>query len=394
MKSLFRLGLIVNPIAGMGGKVGLHGTDGNLLEKARNLGATPISRERSLRALRRLQDVAGEIEIFAADGEMGYSLATELGFSSSKIERSEALKGLSHKLRATFAKDTRETAALMLARGVDLILFGGGDGTARDIHSVIGEFVPTLGIPTGVKMRSGVFATNPETAGDLARAFILHPKGFPIREVEILDIAEEIDGEDWPPTVLFGKAKSPYSQLSLQAAKSSSHSSSESGISSLCAALANTLREDSLYLYGPGTTTKMILAGVGEAGSTTGVDASLGKVVIGRDLSEQQILELLSTYSNATLFLGVIGGQGFLLGRGNQQISAAVVERLNFENIVLLASAEKIANLSPPVLQVDLGDQCAESALEGYRKVHVAPGRSVICRVITPQRNEVSHVAV
>jgi predicted polyphosphate/ATP-dependent NAD kinase len=394
MKSLFRLGLIVNPIAGMGGKVGLHGTDGNLLEKARNLGATSVSRERSLRALRRLHDVVGEIEIFAADGEMGYSLAMELGFPCSKIERSETLSRFAHQLPVTFAKDTRETAALMLERGVDLILFGGGDGTARDIHSVIGELVPTLGIPTGVKMRSGVFATNPETAGDLTRAFIMHRKGFPMREVEILDLAENSDGEDWPPTVLFGKARSPYSQMSLQAAKSTSHSSGESGISSLCAVLANNLREGSLYLYGPGTTTKKILAGVGEAGSTTGVDASLGRVVIGRDLSEKQILELLVTYRPATLFLGVIGGQGFLLGRGNQQISAAVVEGLKVENILLLASAEKIANLSPPVLQVDLGDQFAESALEGYRKVHVAPGRSVMCRIITPQRNEVTHVAV
>lgn len=394
MKSIFRVGLIVNPIAGMGGRVGLHGTDGHLLEKARKLGATPISKERALRTLDRLRDVSHQFEIFSASGEMGYDLVRELGFSVTKLEVPGVEGGFLQKLPHTFAKDTREAAEVMLARSVDLILFAGGDGTARDIHSIVGDSVPILGIPTGVKMRSGVFALDPESAGDLTRSIILKQKNFQVREVEILDFAEGTENEHWPPIVLFGMAKAPYSQRSLQSTKITSYAGGEAGISSLCAELASSLREGWLYLYGPGTTTKKILDNVGEIGSITGVDATLGKVVIGRDLSEQEILDLLVRHKSATLFLGVIGGQGFLLGRGNQQISAEVVKFLRSENIILLASAEKIACLNPAVLHVDLGNQIAEEALEGYRKVYVAPGRSVMCRVVIPQRDEISHVAV
>lgn len=394
MKPLFRLGLIINPIAGMGGKVGLHGTDGDSLDKARALGATPISRERARRTLSYLQDIVGELEIFAPEGEMGYALASELGFSVAKIEVRHPLLGSSKKFGGTFAVDTRDSARAILEHGVDLILFAGGDGTARDVHSVIGESIPILGIPTGVKMRSGVFATNPESAGDLVRGFVLKRDTHPIREVEILDHSEISNGGEWPPIVFFGQAKAPYSPRLLQSPKSTTSNHGEAGITSLCDSLAETLDEDTLYLFGPGTTTKKILTRVGHRGTPLGVDATAGRRLIARDLSERQILALLSEYQTAVLFLGVIGGQGFLLGRGNQQISGDVINRLKVQNIVLLASAEKISNLTHSVLHVDVGDPIAESSLEGYRKVHVAPGRSVMCRVVTPTRIEGNRVAV
>lgn len=394
MKRLFRLGLIINPIAGMGGRVGLHGTDGDSLEKACTRGAIQISPERARRALRYLQDIRDGIELYAADGEMGFSMARELGFAVSKVEMPHPFGVFPGGLGVTSAADTRESARALMDMGVDLILFAGGDGTARDIHSVVGELVPLLGIPTGVKMRSGVFATNPASAGELARGFILRRDSYPVRDVEILDQSEISDREDWPPLALFGQAKAPYSRKLLQSSKSSSLARDEVGISTLCESLATNLRDDALYFYGPGTTTKKILAAVGEKGVAMGVDASLGKKLIGLDLAEAQILDLLDKYEAATLFLGVIGGQGFLLGRGNQQISGNVINQLKVQNIVLLASAEKIGSLSPSVLQVDLGDPVAESALEGYRRVHVAPGRSVMCKVITPQSVEGNRVAV
>lgn len=374
--------------------MGLHGTDGDSLDKARARGATPVSRDRAFRALSHLQDIADELAIFASDGEMGYALASELGFSVTKVDMMHPLRAHSKKLGGTFAVDTRESAKALLELRMDLILFAGGDGTARDVHSVIGETIPVLGIPTGVKMRSGVFGTDPDSAGELARGFVLKRDTYPIREVEILDHAEMSGEEVWPPIVFFGQAKAPFSPRLLQSPKSTTSSHGEVGISSLCESLAETLDEETLYLYGPGTTTKKIMTRVGHKGTPMGVDATVGRRLIASDLSEHQILSLLNDYKTAVLFLGVIGGQGFLLGRGNQQISGDVINRLQTQNIVLLASSEKISNLSPAVLHVDVGDPIAESSLEGYRKVHVAPGRSIMCRVVTPSRIEGNSVAV
>ena len=385
-QTLFRIGFIINPIAGMGGKVGLRGTDGDLYEKARLLGAVPISCDRARRTLISIQDIKSHIEVLATGGQMGYDLAVQLGFSTTRI--------LSSFGGTQSGRETRAAAREMLDAGVDLILFAGGDGTARDIQTVVGEKIPMLGIPTGVKMRSGVFATNPESAGDLVRGFIFQSRSFPLRLVEIFDLAPGDQQSEWPSTEFFGMAKAPYSQLSLQRAKSGAHIQGDAGIDDVAGEFAASLREGSLYLYGPGTTTHKILQAVGQKGSIGGVDASIGKEIIGSDLSESALLDLLGKFSSATLFLSIIGGQGFLLGRGNQQLSARVVDLIKPENIVLLASAEKIGNLFPALLHVDLGDAHVESLLEGYRKVHVAPGRVILCKVVVPTRAQVQDLAV
>lgn len=59
----------------------------------------------------------------------------------------------------------------MLGRGIDLLVFVGGDGTARDVVEVLDREVPVLGIPSGVKMYSGIFAASPEAAAELVTMY-------------------------------------------------------------------------------------------------------------------------------------------------------------------------------------------------------------------------------
>ena len=157
-----RLGLIVNPIAGMGGRVGLKGTDGaETVARARTLGAIPQSAARAAKALSVIaQANIPELEVVTAPGDMGEEIAREAGWNSGWSATPIAGE--------TTAADTERAAAAMAVLGVDLLLFAGGDGTARNICQAVGCSVPAIGIPSGVKMHSAVFATGPRAAGDIA----------------------------------------------------------------------------------------------------------------------------------------------------------------------------------------------------------------------------------
>jgi predicted polyphosphate/ATP-dependent NAD kinase len=382
-----RVGLIVNPIAGLGGRVGLKGTDGaEVLGEARALGAVPLATERAGRALERLELRCGGVRLVAAAGAMGAELAALHGFETEALPNfvlSQHKVGLSERggNQVTTAEDTRAAAAELARRGVDLILFAGGDGTARDIHDVVGERVPILGVPTGVKMHSGVFATTPESAGDVAAAFIAsHPRGS-VREAEVLDIDEDAVRAGRVSTCIYGAACVPDDRLRVQAAKSSAAvPADEVALEAACAAVANALDPRRIYVLGPGTTMRRVASHLGLAKTLLGVDAVRANCLLGADLGERELLELIAD-EPVTLLLGVVGGQGALLGRGNQQLSPAVLRRIGAANIEVIAGLRKLLALDPPLLRVDTGDPELDRALCGYRRVHVAPRRTVVYRV-------------
>ena len=349
------LGLIVNPIAGIGGRLALKGSDDRAaVDRAVRDGAPPVAPARARRALDVLRAQAPATEVRAAGGSMGAELAEELGLRVTLLDHRPA--------SPTTAEDTRAAARELLERKVDLILFAGGDGTARDVVSVVGTELPVLGVPSGVKMRSAVFGTTPEAAGEAAARYLSSPGVFPLVERDVLDAADGVESE------LFALARSPHVGGRLQAGKATARPADEAALTALCDAIARELTPHRLYLIGPGTTTGRIL------------DALDGKLLTA-DLDEDGILRLLEAHPDATLVLGVIGGQGFLLGRGNQQISARVLLRVGVDNLVIVAGADKVAALDPPVLHVDLGDGERENLLDGYRRVRVAPDRSMVLRV-------------
>jgi predicted polyphosphate/ATP-dependent NAD kinase len=362
------LGLIVNPIAGIGGRLALKGSDDReAVARAVLEGAEPVAPARARRALHVVRRQSTDTRVLAPGGGMGAELAREEGLA---VEPLDHVPGT-----PTTADDTRAAARELRARGVDLLLFAGGDGTARDVVSVVGTDVPVVGVPSGVEMRSAVFGTTPEAAGEAAARFLARPEAVPLVEREVLDAADGTDSE------LFALARTPSVVGRLQRGKATARPADEAALSALCDEIARELRPGRVYLVGPGTTTGRILRALGLEGTLLGVDAVLDGVLLARDLDEDGILRLLDDHREATLVLGVIGGQGFLLGRGNQQISAEVLRRVGVDNIVIVAAADKVAALDPPLLHVDLGVVARENLLEGYRQVRVAPQRSIVLRV-------------
>jgi predicted polyphosphate/ATP-dependent NAD kinase len=363
------VGLIVNPIAGMGGRVGLKGTDGpDVLRRAVELGAVAVAADRTDRALARMHDRCAGVRLVAAHGRMGADLAAAHGFDT------EVLPG--NGSESTTAEDTRLAAAELMRRNVDVIVFAGGDGTARDIYAVVGDRVPMLGVPTGVKMQSGVFATTPENAGDVVGTFVGSPHGR-VREADVVDADL---GDDTISTRLYGAARVPDDRLRVQPVKSRGTPRDEDALDAVCAAIAASMDPRRIYLLGPGTTMRRVARQLGPEKTLLGVDAVRAGRLLGSDLAERDLLELIAD-EPVTLLIGVIGGQGSILGRGNQQLSPAVLRRVGIENVEIVAGLEKLLALDPPLLRVDTGDPELDRALCGYRRVHVAPRRTLVCRV-------------
>jgi predicted polyphosphate/ATP-dependent NAD kinase len=361
---LRRIGLIVNPIAGMGGRVGLKGTDGAAtLARAWELGAQPFSGERAAHALRELPDA---VEILAAPGAMGAESCTAAARDCRVLD-----------VGGSGAPATAAAARAMQAAGVELLMFAGGDGTARDVLAAIGTAVPMLGIPTGVKMQSAVFATSPAAAGRVAAGFL---RAGLLHEAEVMDLDEDALRNGRVRPRLHGFALVPRERRYMQACKAGAAVPDEAALDALARRIVAQMQSGRLYLLGCGTTTRRIKQALGFDGTLMGVDVALDGRLLAADVSEAQMLRLLDQ-APATAILGVTGGQGFLLGRGNQQLSPAVLRRIGRQGIMVVAGAQKLALLDPACLHVDTGEAALDEALSGYIAVHTAPGRTAMLRI-------------
>ena len=372
MKNKKKLGLIVNPIAGMGGRVGLKGSDGtDILEKAIELGAVSTSPGRAVEALRRVSPLKDSIELITYPHEMGEEEARECGFDPIVI--GSIVQG------KTTSADTRVAAKEMAELGVDLILFAGGDGTARDIYSAIDGEVPVLGIPTGVKIHSGVFAINPASAGDLAAKY-LQGGQEDLREAEVMDIDEEAFRENRISARLYGYLTVPYEKNLVQSTKGGSPPQEELSLEAIASDIIEEMESDVLYIVGPGTTTRPIVEQLGLPKTLLGVDVVLDGKLVASDVNEAQILELIKD-RRAKIIVTVIGGQGFLLGRGNQQISPEIIKKVGKENIIVVATPDKLTSLEGRPLLVDTGEVELDELLSGYIKVITGYSRRVVYKV-------------
>ncbi len=367
-----KLGLIVNPIAGMGGRVGLKGTDGiDTLEKARELGAVSTSPARAVDALKRLIPLKDVIDLMTYPNEMGEDEAKEAGFTP--IVLGSVTSG------STTSRDTIRAARELEALGVDLILFAGGDGTARDVYEAINGRVPALGIPAGVKIQSGVFAINPARAGDLAAKY-LRGEPMDLRELEVMDIDEEAYRENRLSAKLYGYLRVPFQEAVIQGSKEASLGSEEITLEAIASEVVEGMDDDHIYIIGPGTTTRPIARMLGVEKTLLGVDVVQRGRLVASDVNEERLLGIIEG-RKAKIIVTVIGGQGFVFGRGNQQISPRVIREVGSENVIIVATPEKLAALKGRTLLVDTGDPEVDEMLSGYHKVVTGYARRSVYKI-------------
>ncbi len=383
-----RLGLIVNPVAGVGGKVGLKGSDGaEIVRQALERGAVREAPGRAALALGRLARLREQIEIVTFPGEMGEDEARACGLDPLVVP---GVIGASWGQASTLpdgaplttADDTVAAARALRDMGVGLLLFAGGDGTARDVCRAVGTDLVCLGIPAGVKIHSAVYATTPVGAGELA-ALYLHdrPAAVRLREAEVMDLDEEAFRSGRVSASLYGYLSVPYERTMVQCAKAGGCAGEEADLRAIAADVVNGMAPGVLYLLGPGTTTRAVAEVLGVEKTLLGVDAVRDRRLVGADLSEAGILELLEPGIEARIVVTAIGGQGHILGRGNQQLSAAVVRRVGPGHVIVIASETKLLSLAGGPLLVDSGEAELDAAFAGYRQVVTSLGRRTMYRV-------------
>ena len=360
---MFKLGLVINPIAGMGGSVGLKGTDGtDALTRARALGALPTAQRRAGDALAVIADAMPSAHIIAAPGAMGADAARAAGFEPSIVDVGAM------DASATAAEHTRRAVREMARLGVDLLLFAGGDGTARDVCKAMtaaAQPIPALGIPAGVKMHSAVFALTPRRAGETAARFI-SGDARDTAEREVMDIDEDAFRQGAVSAALYGYLIAPQDGDAVQSTKAGGADDDErDAMQSIAAQIVGDMQADTLYIIGPGTTTRAIADALGMDKTLLGVDVALNGRLVAADANEAELLRLTQD-TQAKIVVGVIGGQGYIFGRGNQQLSAGLIRRVGARNIIVAATRRKILALGGKPLRVDTGDGALDDALSGY----------------------------
>ncbi len=339
------IGFIVNPVAGMGGAVGLKGTDGKaILSKAIALGAKPIATLRAETFLTQLSPAKEQVKLFVGAGEMGEVQAEKLGFKCKVIGETK---------KETTSEDTQTVAKAIVEAGVDLLVFCGGDGTTSDILKAIGLKAPVLGVPTGVKMHSALFAVSPQAAARVVITYLW--RGLPLREAEVMDVDEQAFRQGHLSAELYGYLLSPYEPHLIQGNKMESPMT-ESEVENQAAIaiyIIEEMKPDIIYIVGPGTTTRTISDLLDQKKTLLGVDLFQNKKITAKDVSEKQILQTINGKST-WIIVTPIGGQGFIFGRGNQQISSKVIRQVGLDNIIVVATKSKLDRLES--LRVDTGD--------------------------------------
>lgn len=341
----FRLGLIINPLAGLGGPAALKGSDGMAAE-ALARGSEPRASERTRLALQCLLPLRERLQFLSFPGAMGADLLRELGFAH------QVLGSLNDAV--TSAEDTKQAVQQLQAAGCGLILFAGGDGTARDVCSVVQEGQPVLGIPAGVKIHSGVYAISPRAAGELAARLV---EGGLVRLAcgEVRDLDEAALREGRVAARWYGELTVPAEGHFMQQTKQAGMESEELVLLELADWLQDSMEDGVRYVFGPGSTLHGLAQNLGLETTLLGVDVIENGQVLARDVTEAQLFELIDGHPSR-LLVTAIGGQGHILGRGNQQISPRVLRAIGLDHLRVVATKRKLGTLQGRPLLVDSGD--------------------------------------
>jgi predicted polyphosphate/ATP-dependent NAD kinase len=353
------IGFIINPIAGMGGAVGLKGTDGqDTLAKAVALGAKPIAAARAEIFLKQILPAKEKLHLLVGAGNMGEDEVAKLGFNYQVVGEKKA---------QTSSQDTQNTAKQLLDAKVDLLVFCGGDGTTRDIQKIVDLKLPVLGMPTGVKMHSAVFAVSPQAAARVALRYLW--ANLPLKESEVMDVDEQAFRSGRLSAELYGYVLTPFEPTLIQGNKLASPMTEDElrNQAAIAVYIIEEMKPDIIYVLGPGTTTRTITDLLDQKKTLLGVDIMVDKKLVAKDVNENQILEYTAG-KPAFLIVTPIGGQGFIFGRGNQQLSSIVIRQIGLDNIIVIASKSKLEHLQS--LKIDTGDLTLDEIFKS-RKQHV-----------------------
>lgn len=343
---MLTLGLIINPLAGLGGAVGLKGSDG-VADQALALGATPKAIERTRQALSALQPLQSSCRFVTCHGDMGEHLLNDLGFELHLVAHQPAAQ--------TTAADTRTVAEQILNAGADVLVFAGGDGTARDICAVVGEKIPVLGIPAGVKIHSSVYGITPAASGEVL-VHLLQGQLVDIREAEVRDLDEDAFRNNQVRARHYGDMRVPQLGHFVQAVKQGGVESEALVQADIAACVTRDMEDDTLYLIGSGKTTQAIMEELGLESTLLGVDVVFNQQLLASDINENAIWNLLQEYPQAQAIVSTMGGQGHVFGRGNQQFSPRVLRHLGKKNITVVSTKTKLTQLEGRPLVIDSGD--------------------------------------
>ncbi|MBH0031751.1 ATP-NAD kinase family protein [Pseudoalteromonas sp. SWYJZ98] len=355
----FKLGLIVNPVAGLGGTVALKGSDGaHTAAKAIELGAEPKANSRTKAALEVLLPYKERLTIYTVNDDMGEQTAKALGFNVEVVYNTSAI---------TTPDDTEQAAKILKNSGVDLVLFAGGDGTARNICHAIEDTIPVLGIPAGCKIHSGVYAITPKAAGRVVEMLV---KGqlVTLADADVMDIDEDAFRQGTVKAKRYGEMQTPSEVRYMQAVKNGGKETDELVLADIAAHVVSQMDEDTFYIMGSGSTVEAIMEEMGLENTLLGVDLIKDQTLVAQDLTAKQLLEL--THDQSTkLVITLIGGQGHIFGRGNQQLSPVLIRAIGKENIIVVATKTKLQALNGRPLICDTGDGELDDELTGYIKV-------------------------
>jgi predicted polyphosphate/ATP-dependent NAD kinase len=349
------IGLLINPIAGLGGELAQKGSDNLTI----SLSSLPQSRanQRCYQTLKLLQMYAPQLHFYCATGLMGQDVLTELGFETQIVYHSPTI---------TQAQDTIWVAQALMAQPIDILLFVGGDGTARNLcEAQVSK--PVLGIPAGVKMHSGVFALNPESAAEVIIKLITGA-GVAVEQAEVRDLDELALQQGKVQAKFYGELTIPVDTKLIQQMKCASPESDELVQTEIAAFVAENLQADVLYLFGVGSTCAAIMAQLGYEHTLLGFDALLNGELVAKDLDSRAIWQWVQHYPTK-IILTATGGQGVLIGRGNQQLTPQVLRHVGRDNLWVVASPQKLQQLQGRALVLDTGDAELNQAWQGLIKV-------------------------
>jgi predicted polyphosphate/ATP-dependent NAD kinase len=361
-----KIGFLINPLAGIGGAVALKGSDGaDIVARALEKGAVQKAGERASQALRMLP-ADFDCHFVTGPAQMGEVALQRAGIACDVV----ALDGGSNHALTT-AEDTRACIDAFVQYDVDLIVFAGGDGTARDVLDALQSSkatgIPVIGIPAGVKIHSAVYAVTPERAGELVK-LILSGEPMSMHDAEVMDLDEDAFRQGKVVARCYGYLRVPVDDTRMQLIKQGGLNHEAVALQDIADDFIENLEQDVYYIIGSGSTTAYIMQQLGLENTLLGVDIIYNGELVAQDADETTILNTVAG-KDARIVVTVIGGQGHIFGRGNQQISAQVVRTVGPKNIIIVATNEKLRSLQTRPMIADIDDPDLQQKLAGLREV-------------------------